>query len=208
MRIDDFVDSRFVARMGWKRSDEGKIALEMPIHRRVAIVQVEPGTMPPVHLLLLGAGGDFPGALRWGSDSVRAAVASALAELPASPVVEATMTADGDRRLVTAAANGWLALSERFALFPGWSAWSEGRPVPLYRADGVLTALWANAGQRIELRYRPPGFGTGVSFLGAWLAAVGVALAWPRRRVRTNTTASTSQAGSESQVPARKPGVS
>ncbi len=66
---------------------------------------------------------------------------------------------------------GWLRLAETFALYPGWTAEIDGVETPLFRADGIVTALHTPSGsRRLELRYVPPGW-----YAGLWLTTVTVA---------------------------------
>jgi hypothetical protein len=57
----------------------------------------------------------------------------------------------------------WLVLAETYAIYPGWKAWVDGRPVPLWRANGAATAIALPEGAReVELEYTPPGFWLGM----------------------------------------------
>ena len=85
--------------------------------------------------------------------------------------------------------NGWIVLSEKFALFEGWRALliSEVGAVelPLLRANHVNSAVWIPPGEHRELRleYRTPWLRTGFALLAATVSAL-VAFAWfARRRV-------------------------
>jgi len=52
---------------------------------------------------------------------------------------------------------GWFVINE--AYFPGWLAWVDGSPTPLYRVDGWIRGLPISQGShRIEIRYRPTGW--------------------------------------------------
>jgi hypothetical protein len=66
------------------------------------------------------------------------------------------------------ACKGMVIASETF--FPGWVATSDGRPTPVYEADGALRGLVVDAGtHRVEFHYRPL-----TAYLGALLTALGV----------------------------------
>jgi len=67
----------------------------------------------------------------------------------------------------------FVVLSETWSLYEGWSARATGggdRPLPVRRADGVVSAVWLRSGETgLEARYRPAG-------LGWMLAASGLGL--------------------------------
>lgn len=57
---------------------------------------------------------------------------------------------------------------------PGWRAWVDGAPAPVWRANAIFRAVPVPEGDhRVEMRYRPPAvaWGTGATVLGAALAA-------------------------------------
>jgi hypothetical protein len=79
----------------------------------------------------------------------------------------------------------------RETLLPGWQAWIDGNPAPLYYADGVNRAMLLPAGEHtVQMRYRPPRWqmGVGVSLLSAvgWLAG----WIWTMRRAGTRQESS------------------
>jgi hypothetical protein len=56
--------------------------------------------------------------------------------------------------------------------FPGWHAWSDGKPTPIQESEGVLRAVAVPAGShRIEFRYQP-----GSVYWGAALSVMGLLL--------------------------------
>ncbi|MBI2653413.1 hypothetical protein HYX02_01240 [Candidatus Woesearchaeota archaeon] len=57
---------------------------------------------------------------------------------------------------------GWLALSERFAYFPGWKASINGRNVEIFKANNVISAVYLD-GEKGELvfEYKPESYSTG-----------------------------------------------
>lgn len=84
---------------------------------------------------------------------------------------------------------GWLVLSETWSLYGGWQAVSErGRSLPIRRADGVVSAVFLEPGERqIDAHYDPPAVRHGLLLGGLGLAGV-VLLAWPRRRPEAQRT--------------------
>lgn len=82
---------------------------------------------------------------------------------------------------VTTAAAGYLVLSDMF--FPGWEAQLDGRPTPLLRADYAFRAVWVPAGtHRVEMRFQPPGWRSGVAVSAFTLVGSVLAVGWDWRR--------------------------
>jgi uncharacterized membrane protein YfhO len=86
---------------------------------------------------------------------------------------------------VKMAADGLLVLSEVY--YPGWRAYTNGKEVPIYRADHILRAVPLKAGDhRVEMVFDPlwPKVGMAVSGVTLFLAVglIGVAIA--RRKIR------------------------
>jgi len=78
---------------------------------------------------------------------------------------------------------GYIRLIESWD--PGWSATSDGRPVPIWPADGVTMAVAVDAGDhQIVFRYATPGvaFGAAISATAAVLLLAWVALGWPLKQ--------------------------
>jgi len=77
---------------------------------------------------------------------------------------------------------GYVVVSETY--HPGWRAWDNGEPVRVLRGDYAFMAIpIAEAGSHdIELQFRPASWTVGCLVSGLALAAVLVAVAWPRRR--------------------------
>lgn len=72
-----------------------------------------------------------------------------------------TITASTDRA-------GYLVLADTF--YPGWNAFIDGRPAPIYRADYVFRAVPLEAGEHsVIFEYRPMSL-----LLGALISAVGL----------------------------------
>jgi hypothetical protein len=95
---------------------------------------------------------------------------------------EARLVVDeADRVVVETRGGGWLVLADAF--YPGWRAFVDGRPAPLYRADGVLRAVPLGPGaHRVEFRYEPAPFRTGLWVSGLAWAGVVLAVAFLARR--------------------------
>jgi uncharacterized membrane protein YfhO len=70
---------------------------------------------------------------------------------------------------------GWLVLSDTF--YPGWEATVDGRPAPIYQANGCVRAVPIETEGRHEvvLRFRPRPFYQGALISGVsgvvWVAA-------------------------------------
>jgi hypothetical protein len=83
--------------------------------------------------------------------------------------------------------DGWLLLSEQF--YPGWKAWCDGSPAPIYRADYILRAVPVPGGKHtIVMKYSPPSFkiGAALSALMALMFCATVAVsAWRARNPGT-----------------------
>jgi hypothetical protein len=79
---------------------------------------------------------------------------------------------------VTAPASGWLVVGA--PAFPGWLAHRNGAQVPVMTVDGVLPAIWLDAGTHdVAYRYAPWSVqwgggltGVGLVLLGSWCVAV------------------------------------
>jgi hypothetical protein len=87
--------------------------------------------------------------------------------------------ATASRWLVEATKPGWLILRDLH--YPGWKALVDGRPVPLYAADGVFRAVRLEAGSHeVAFRYRPISLFLGVIL--TLLTIVGLAVLWTVHR--------------------------
>jgi hypothetical protein len=61
---------------------------------------------------------------------------------------------DQEEFRVTLKREGYAVFSE--VMFPGWKAFVDGKPVPLFTANHAFRALWIAAGEhRVEFRYEP-----------------------------------------------------
>lgn len=132
--------------------------------------------LPAVDAAVRVKGG--PSALpAWDSPAGREAVrrALALAASAAAPLAGELDRLDSNRLRVRAPGDGWLVVSERLSLFPGWSASVGKSAVPILRANGVVAAFSVPSGALVELRYRPAGFAAGLGLFGL-AAALALAL--------------------------------
>lgn len=141
---------------------------------RVVLLQVAPGTNVSRVDYAVAAGPEEAGRSenplpRWGTRAARRTVHALSAGDGA--VVPATVRRDGPNRIrIDAPGNGWLVVAEKLALYPGWCARIGTEPLAIHRAQGVIAAIEAPPGARIDLDYRPPGFGPGVTLLFAGFA--------------------------------------
>ena len=74
---------------------------------------------------------------------------------------------------VTAPRPGVLVVTEGYD--PGWRAWVDGAPAPVWRANSIFRAVPVGEGDhRVEMRYRPPSvaWGAAASVLGAALTGL------------------------------------
>jgi hypothetical protein len=102
-----------------------------------------------------------------------------------SPQVRITALENGRvTARVTTAAAGYLVLTE--ADYPGWRAWADGVPTPIYRANHLVQAVRVPAGDHaVEFRYEARYLGAGVGLsLVAGLGVTGLAVAVERSRRR------------------------
>ncbi len=116
--------------------------------RRTIFIEAPPATVAAISGGAAAAGSAAEAAVRWRQDS------------PTRIVLR-----------VTAPAAGWLVLADAF--YPGWGAYVDGQPTPIYPADGLFRAVAVPPGQHeITFDFRPRSLQ-----LGAALATVGVVLA-------------------------------
>jgi hypothetical protein len=143
---------------------------------RLVILQLPPGAhLPPVDLAF-STGSTRSSMHRWNSEAlaqVRKLSDEANSQGKPNPVWSATFSRpDLNRIRITAASSGWLVISERIGLFPGWKASTGNASVAIQTANGVLGAIYLKAPADIELRYRPPFFGAGLAVLACCLVLV------------------------------------
>jgi membrane protein YfhO len=80
-----------------------------------------------------------------------------------------------DRLTVAVAARRPSVLVVTEAYDPGWRAWVDGAPAPVWRANAIFRAVAVGEGDHsVEMRYRPPSvaWGAAASVVGAALAGV------------------------------------
>lgn len=83
------------------------------------------------------------------------------------------------------AANGYLVLLDTF--YPGWVATLDGQPIPIYRANYIVRAVFVPAGQHvINFEYRPLSFklGLGLSLLALTIITAAAFMVRPSQAVR------------------------
>lgn len=74
--------------------------------------------------------------------------------------------------------DGYLVLSDSY--YPGWEAYLDGSPTPIYRANYLFRAVQAPAGRhQVEFRYNPMSFRVGLGVTLLSLLMVGVVLVAP-----------------------------
>jgi hypothetical protein len=75
-----------------------------------------------------------------------------------------------------APADGWLVMSEKLALYRGWTASIDGAAAGIMRANGVLAALPVRAGNVVRASYEPRRFRLGVVLFAVMILAIGMAM--------------------------------
>ena len=69
------------------------------------------------------------------------------------------------REIITNKQSGFLVLSERFSMFPGWTAESkQGKTTEILMADGVITSTYLDSEESIVFEYKPKPF-----IIGTWI---------------------------------------
>ena len=153
--------------------------------RQTVVLQAEPDEARPAVEVSISAGVDLPGRHRWGTPEAREAVLKVLVAHGEIGRAAEVQRPNVNRLRLSAPGPGWLVVSERLKLFPGWSAQSSGQAVPIHRANAVLAAMAVPPDAVVDLKYRPPGFATGIGILLAGCtglaAAIGVRLRRSRR---------------------------
>jgi hypothetical protein len=117
------------------------------------------------------------------------AASAATASIAKDAAAEAVVTRYEPQRIELRTRNssaGFLVLSE--VDYAGWTAWIDGRPAALHRADYTLRGLAVPAGEhRIEILYRPQTLRNGA--LGALLGLLLLAAGYARMRMRAGAEA-------------------
>jgi hypothetical protein len=151
---------------------------------KVVVVQVQSAAQAPDADLTFAVGQDIVGLKRWGTAEARVAFDSLLNFSAEPPVAVEFRRNHSNRFEVRAPGNGWLVVSEKVALFEGWSSLVNGAPGKIFRGDGVLGALRAPPGALVQFTYRPPGLlgGLAVFFLFACALLGVLCWRWVRHR--------------------------
>jgi hypothetical protein len=101
---------------------------------------------------------------------------------PATPSTTQVVTHKHNRVVidVNMADTGFVFLSDIY--YPGWNAYVDNQPSPVYRANYLFRAVEVSAGRHtVEFRYEPGVFriGLGISLLSVILVAVWAWKSWP-----------------------------
>jgi hypothetical protein len=157
---------------------------------RTVVLHFAPGAaIPPVDGRF-AVGVDAPNAVPWGSADAKQLLSSL--SRPGSHTFQPAMfMRPGNNRIeLRAPADGWLVVSEKLALYPGWSASIHGVPAEIVRANGVISAISVGAGNTVQFSYEPRYFRLGISLFAVMLLAVGITEFRHRRRglVRSGST--------------------
>lgn len=97
---------------------------------------------------------------------------------------------------VAAARPGLVVLSD--AYYPGWQAWVDGKPAPIYRANAIFRAVPVPAGEHtVTLAYRPVSLLVGGLITAATLGVGAALVLWGRMRERRARSAARSMSGTE-----------
>ncbi len=82
---------------------------------------------------------------------------------------------------VTAKRQGYVILSDTW--YPGWTAWLDGKPTALYRADYTFRAVKVDAGtHKIEFDYAPMSFYLGAAISVTTLMVLVLGATWMKRK--------------------------
>lgn len=165
--------------------DNLRTLVKVPIHERFG-----PKAWAPVHIgseETVWKNPDPVGAAWFG-----ASAATPYAQRTPGEVSLINWGINGSRWVTNSSGSGYLIVSQLYD--PGWHATVDGQPVPVVRADEVLTAVRMPGRGRhvIVLRYRPVGFAPGLAVsLSSGVFAIALAV-WRIRRAR-KTAAANSQ---------------
>ena len=150
---------------------------------KVVVIQVASAVQATDADLTFAVGQEIVGLKPW--DTVEARVA--FDSLLGSPSDETQASVEFRRNNsngfeVRAPGKGWLVVSEKIALFDGWSSVVNGARGEILRADGVLGALRAPPGALVQFAYRPPGLLGGLAVFALFACALLGVLSWRRWR--------------------------
>lgn len=137
-------------------------------------------------------GVDPPGALAYAVGGGEADLTVVEGRLPEEPLatsgrVELVHDLPGELTLqVAVAARALVVLNDAWA--PGWSAWVDGQPVGIERANWAARGVWVPAGEhRVRFSYTSPGLAAGCALASALASLLGgwaLLRRWRARRER------------------------
>ena len=125
-----------------------------------------------------------------------AVLASSLPEGSAAPPAAPVRFERDEPNAVTlsfaAAANGLAVLTDSY--YPGWKAWVDGQPAPIYRINYGFRGIPVSQGaSTLELKYEPASFVVGLFLSLLGIAVTAGAAAGIHFRVRASTEATVSR---------------
>jgi hypothetical protein len=147
----------------------------------VVVLQIEPGAPVPRVDAIFSVGDGTSNAVPWKSEPAQSLLSRVLQSRGERPAAARFTRIDNNHLMIDAAADGWLVVSEKFAIYPGWSAAISGREFPLLRANGVLSAMPIQGDERVTLSYLPRRFWLGTALLAVMALAIGMS-EWRYRR--------------------------
>jgi len=148
----------------------------------LVVLQFEPGAEIPQVDQVFGVDIELPGKFRWRTGYADDAFAR-LAAISREPIDAVSVRRVNPNRMeFIAPSDGWMVASEQFALYPGWTASIKRTPLPLFRANGVLTAARVRAGDIVRASYEPPLFRLGLGLFALMVAAIARYRSVSRRR--------------------------
>jgi hypothetical protein len=149
---------------------------------RLVVLQLEQGDAVPQVDQVFGVDLELAGAIRWRTGRADDYIAR-MFEGPRAPIEPVSVRRVTTNRIdFTAPSDGWLVASEQLALYPGWTAAIKRTRVPLFRADGILTATRVRAGDIVRTFYEPPRFRLGLVMCALMVVAIVGYRAVSRRR--------------------------
>ncbi len=97
--------------------------------------------------------------------------------VPSQSLESAFERIDFDTNQLKATGPGWVVVSEQYALYPGWVATVDGSPVPIVKADGIISAVHVDSGEHtLTFTYRPSSLvvGSYVSLISLLIVIAGI----------------------------------
>jgi len=148
----------------------------------LVVLQFEPGAPIPAVDQVFGVDIELPNTFRWRTGYADDAFAR-LTTIAREPIDAVSVRRVNPNRMeFIAPSDGWLVVSEQFAVYPGWTASIKRTPLPLFRANGVLTAARVRAGDIVRASYEPPLFRLGLGLSALMVAAIARYRAVSRRQ--------------------------